>query len=370
MSDARGSSRPEWESGWNNAPPRASVQRVSWLSLFIFAVGAVTSVTLATVVYLLSSGKTSSSVLWISVSSAIAIASLLGVVGVFALNQRNSVSSLRIAVLGMPQVGKTTLITACFQEIFSRRISIRAVMSGTRSFEALNDNISRLAAGSPLKPTTDQDVAAYRFEIEPSHFLSPRYRVEFGDFPGEDTKRYAEEYGPWLHKTPFFEWALTCDGFAFCINVGPLSSFFRSEGDPAIQFEDDGVLMRKEAAAYVAESSAAIRAAWQHIVASFGPQRVADLRKDPLLLVFTKLDLLFRSSGVEKAPHTMELTELEADSARQWLTHQFDELASYLAGETRDFSVVVTSSFATTHAARLGISDFLHNILPSRAFTS
>lgn len=374
MSSSRGGrSRPEWDAEWASTPPRTSVKRFSSSSLLSAIAGVTASFAIGLTAYLLSTtGKVSNSILLgVFTGATVAIATAVFVVFI-AINQRNSISSLRVAVLGMPQVGKTTLITACFQEIFSRRVNIRAVMSGKRSFEALNNNISRLAAGLPLEPTKDQDVAAYRFEIEPTGLLSPRYRVEFGDFPGEDTKKYIEEYGPWLHKTPFFEWALTCDAFVFCVNAGPLQDAFKNSRDLATGFFASPEFDRAEqdSSIYVAESSAAIRAAWQHIVASFGSRRTAYLRRYPLLLVFTKVDLLFREPYAEQAPRTMEIRHRDVHAAETWLTGRFGDLVRYLEEETKNFSVVATSSFATTDKARLGISEFLHKILPSGAFIS
>jgi hypothetical protein len=279
---------------------------------------------------------------------------------VYLVNQRSSPRSIRVAILGMPQVGKTTLITACFEEIFSRRVNIRAVMSGSRTFEQLNSNISLLSSGFSLKPTRDQDVSAYRFEITPSGLLVPRYRVEFGDFPGEDTERYVQEYGPWLHGTPFFEWALTCDSFAFCVDSGPLAQSYRRSYSP-----------EGENSAYVGEASGIVRAAWQNIVASFDSRRIRYLRKSPVLLVFTKVDLLLAAPNRTpegRIPNMSTPTASEVDSVQSWLKDQFADLINYLQGETTRFSVVATSAFTLSADGRQGISEFLHGLLPPQAF--
>jgi Double-GTPase 2 len=373
MSESRESSnRPEWRADWDDRPPRASGSRPSPQFLLFVLAGAIASIIVAVFVYLVSTSKISASFLWTVLGAVAGVAGIFTATIVTWLNQRTSVVPVRIAVLGLPQVGKTTLITACFQEIFSRRINIRAVMSGTRSFESLNDNIARLAAGAPLKPTSDQDVAAYRFEIAPSGWLTPRYRVEFGDFPGEDTEKYVEQYGPWLHKTPFFEWALTCDAFVFCVDSGRLSDIFKAQQGRIEDISPEAKSVRQvEALAYIAQTSAAVRTAWQHIVADFGPRRVTYARRSPLLLVFTKVDLLFRYGESEKAPKIVDVPEFWASDAQAFLMDQFSELIRYLGGETSQFHAVATSSFAASGGGdRLGINEFLHDILPKRAFVS
>lgn len=356
MSDSRSSMpRPEWEPSWTQTPPSVSKSRspiVAGISVFLsLLVGGVVAVAAYS-----ASGRTQTA-LWVTVGAVIGslLAGMAGVIGVFGINRRSSPASLRVAILGLPQVGKTTLITACFHEIFSRRVNISAVMSGSRSFEMLNDNIGRLASGLPLRPTRDQDLAAYRFEVPPSGFLTQRYRVEFGDFPGEDTKKYIEEYGPWIHATPFFEWALTCDAFVFCIDAGPLTAKYKS-GISGIAGE------------YVGQSSAMVRAAWQHIVTSFGPRRSNYIRRSPVLLTFTKLDLFFRENEEKSAPKLIEVSAEDVGRAQEWLRFEYSDLIRYLEGETSHFSVVATSSFATTLGARLGISDFLRGVLPRQAF--
>lgn len=382
-------SRPEWRASWDTSS-RPSIRRSPLVMALLVTATALTGVAVSLVIYIVPSrGSNSLSIIFQGFATTAAVAIAATVVPL--VNRRSSVTSVRVAILGMPQVGKTTLIAACFQEIFSRRVNIRAIMSGTRSFESLNENISRLAVGLPIRPTTDQDVTAYRFEIEPSGLLSPRYRVEFGDFPGEDTKKYIEQYGPWLHNSPFFEWALTCDAFVFCVDSGPLAKLFKVQREiegmqqsELLRFGDDDSpartlsrsMMRDRAqkelpaaTEYVNDSSAAVRAAWQHIVASFGPRRMAYLRKSPVLLVFTKIDLLFREPDVEDNPNTIRLDSSKGTTAQRWLEDQFKDLTNYLADETNQFSIVSTSSFATIHGSRVGMYDFLRGILPRRAFT-
>lgn len=362
MSQTGSGRRPEWQRSWSDAP--ASKSRLNlWLVVLLAIAIPILGAGLATALFSVTTANNGSSV-WIAVGSIVGVVVAVSatITSTYILNRRSSPTSVRIAILGMPQVGKTTLITACFQEIFSRRVNLQPVMSGTRSFEHLNENISRLSAGLTLTPTRDQDVAAYRFEVTPSRLLAPRYRVEFGDFPGEDTERYVKEYGPWLHGTPFFEWALTCDSFAFCVDSGPLVKHYKMDNRSSAE----------NAALYIAQSSATVRAAWQNIVASFDSRRIAYLRRSPVLLAFTKADLLLRTADqqVESGiPAVIHIPEHAMDEVQNWLRGQFADLINYFQGETKNFSTVATSAFAMSEAGRVGINEFLHGVLPAQAFS-
>jgi GTPase SAR1 family protein len=357
--------RPEWVSSLGDRPAeRSSRLLIINVVLSVLAAASVGIVGGLTSVF---GYKTQNWVLLVGVAAAVIAAGVL-TTWVVVLGSRASPRSLRIAILGMPRVGKTTLITACFQEIFSRNVNIRVTMSGRRSFELLNDNISRLAVGQQLKPTSDQDVAAYRFEVPPTGFLGGRYRVELGDFPGSDTEQYIEEYGPWLHGTPFFDWVLTCDAFVFCVNAEPLALSFKEE------FEKDQIAAdehyRTTTLAYVEQSSAQVRAAWQNIVASFDSRRIRYLRNARVLLVFTKIDMFFRFEKVELAPLTVHLDVRDVEVAEEWLKDRFKDLNKYLDSETNNFAVAATSCFATSGPSRVGISEFLHGVLPRGVFLS
>jgi hypothetical protein len=118
--------------------------------------------------------------------------------------------------------------------------------------------------------------------------------------------------------------------------------------------------------------TAAVRAAWQNIVASFADRRINYLRRAQVLVVFTKVDLLFRPSDLADGDmllQAIELSKIDLDLAQHWLEEQFSDLLSYMNLETRHFNSVATSALAISGESRVGISQFLHGVLPAGAFS-
>jgi len=106
--------------------------------------------------------------------------------------------------------------------------------------------LAKLELGKTLGPTTDQDLFAYRIDIIRGKIFKQRYKVEIGDFPGEDSQKLTEQFGDWFHETPYFKWAMEADAFVFIIDVAEI-------------FNEDS------AKQYAARIAQAIRAAWQRL---------------------------------------------------------------------------------------------------------
>lgn len=270
-----------------------------------------------------------------------------------------------VAIVGFPKSGKTTLIITLFGEIFARRIkNIDATLKTPTTIERVNEYLNKLQKGLSVGPTTDQDIFAYRTNIEQKTSLfSQSYKVEFGDFPGEDSEEYIKNYGLWLHTTPFFQWMTSADVVIFVIDIGKYLN-------PIARVN------------YIADMSAAIRAAWQHIISS--ADEGADAAKSrKVILVFTKSDLF----GLDLSGHVVDevnqqllafgfgseippIKEINATAfldGKDIITRDFADLIAYLENETKSFSIVFTSSFATLGGERLGASELLHATLPRRS---
>ena len=174
---------------------------------------------------------------------------------------------------GFSQAGKTTLITALFAYLFRRGVKGASIVPrGDETIQRINANMEQLELGRPVLPTRDQDVFAYRADIFAKSILfDRRYKLEIGDFPGEDTVAFSERYGDWLHQTEYFAWATAADAFIFVL--------------------DTGCILVDVSGEYAARQKRAFRAALQTLQEHYvdGP---TDLRRRPLMLVFAKADLL------------------------------------------------------------------------------
>nr|VFJ89244.1 MAG: 50S ribosome-binding GTPase [Candidatus Kentron sp. H]VFJ91091.1 MAG: 50S ribosome-binding GTPase [Candidatus Kentron sp. H]VFJ97400.1 MAG: 50S ribosome-binding GTPase [Candidatus Kentron sp. H] len=154
-----------------------------------------------------------------------------------------------VSFIGYPRSGKTTLITSLFAEIFAQRIlrGVNIIPRGEETIRRVNEDIARLETGQELGATTDQDIFNYRVEMLTGRtFLSRRYKIEIGDFPGEDSENLSNKDVAWLHETKYFQWALNADVFIFVIDLEYLSD-----------------LGSVDAMEYKSTLEKAFRAAWQ-----------------------------------------------------------------------------------------------------------
>lgn len=279
------------------------------------------------------------------------------------VRQESLPGSHNVAIVGFPQSGKTTLIISLFGETFAGKIlPLRLTPRGTKTIERINESLERLQRGQALGPTKDQDRFGFRADVTVRRFPFPRtYKVEFGDFPGVDSQTYSEDYGPWLHNTEFFKWAVDSDAMIFVIDLGRYLS--RDE-------------LRT---AYIARISSALRAAWQHFL-DVNEHRIREVRRHPVVLTFTKADLF----GVEEDPHDWDrfekeiaklgfgdeippIQEIDQEAlilGKARVMQDFAELIQYFKGEARTFRVLFTSSFGLADGKRLGIGDLLQAVLP------
>jgi hypothetical protein len=94
--------------------------------------------------------------------------------------------SYKIAVIGLPGAGKTTLITALF-ELIQRGIHVdRVRLHGVDTINTINKYIARLSGHNSMGPTKEKDIFVFRFSyIKRIGFLRRLFDVEIADFPGE-----------------------------------------------------------------------------------------------------------------------------------------------------------------------------------------
>jgi hypothetical protein len=285
-------------------------------------------------------------------------ASVLSALGTWLFAVNRLPTSHRVAIIGFPQAGKTTLITAIFEYLFRRGAKGGLVIPrGDETIKRINDNLRQLELRQPIKPTTDQDVFAFRAEVvaRPGRF-GRRYKLEVGDFPGEDSVAFTERFGDWLHDSPYFQWASSADAFVFLINVGDV--------------------LIDQSGEYVARQKSAFRAAWQRLQEHHLDGKT-NLSAKPLLLVFSKADLLLwktaepskiaaLASGV-LVPERRTVSEEEIRRAARDVIGQFDDLIKYFERESRQCHVILTSAFYLVRDERLGVPDLSRKVLPRPA---
>jgi hypothetical protein len=290
---------------------------------------------------------------------AVIAASVLSALGTWLLAANRLPTSHRVAILGFPRCGKTTLITAIFEYLFRHGAQGGSIIPrGDETIQRINDNLRQLELRKPINPTTDQDVFAYRGEVVagPGPFRR-RYKLEIGDFPGEDTLAFTERFGEWLHNSPYFQWASSADAFVFVINVGE-------------------VLMDRQGE-YVARQKSAFRAAWQRLQEHHLDGKT-NLSAKPLLLVFAKADLLLWKNAERSKLDALgsgalismrsPVSEEEIRRAARDVIEQFDDLIAYFERESRQFHIIHTSVFAMVRGEeRLGVPELARRVLPRPA---
>lgn len=277
-----------------------------------------------------------------------------------------------IAVIGFPKSGKTTLITTIFGELFSGNIlGIRTVPRGHETIERVNEDLKKLEIGRSLGPTTDQDLFAYRADIKIGRFpFQRKYKVEIGDFPGEDSEKFDDKFGEWFHNTPYFKWAMEADAFIFIIDLAQ-------------------ELSHPDTNNYKAKMSQSIRAAWQHLM-EYHTEGKKSLIQKPVSLVFTKSDIMFRIEDIdnihndinynnalteaimnlgfcEKLPKPIKIGPYPESHFRD-IENKYKDVIDYLGNHSRKFSPVFVSPIAFSSEGKLGIKKLLKIILPRRIF--
>ncbi|ETX00039.1 MAG: hypothetical protein ETSY1_12620 [Candidatus Entotheonella factor] len=278
-----------------------------------------------------------------------------------------------VAVIGFPKSGKTVMITSIFGQLFSDRYLGRGViLRGKDTIERVNKDLELLEIGRLLGPTTDQDIFAYRADIRRGIFpLQREYKVVIGDFPGESSEEFVEDSVEWLHESSYFKWVMEADAFIFVIDIAR-------------------ILTDNDNREYRAMITRAIRAAWQHIY-EFHVEGKKNLNRKPLMLVFTKADLLLKYThkidvvstnkgsstvannlineeimnfGFSQLPEIVRVEQREIQDEIKIVEELYREIIAYLHLQTSNFGCFFVSHFVMDENGRLGIPALTEKLLP------
>lgn len=342
----------------------SSFRRISQISLIALAISA-----MAIDSFVLISSGASNVLLDAVVAIAISLTAVLVVffVQVSFLERK----SFFVAIVGFPKSGKTTLIISLFGEAYARRLPIRVVPRGSQTITIINKSLELLKKGKALGPTMDQDMYGFRADatIGKPPFATT-YRIEFGDFPGAYSKEYRKEDMHLLHNTEFFKWIVDSDAIMFVIDLGKY--------------------LTKNKRNFIAEVTSAFRTEWQQYLDA-NSFRLREIGRHPLIIVFTKTDLLYRFSSQINLQNDKELSDIEnQESFEDMVAHygfgedtpplitldekktefdshlieeEFGEIIQFFKAEASRVTVVFTSSFGLLNGERLGFRKLFASIL-------
>ncbi len=279
--------------------------------------------------------------------------------------------SYRVAVIGRPQAGKTTLITAMFGHMFRSKMQ-GFDPRGKSTIERVNGDLANLELGIAPAPTTDQERFGYRVDYRPStnvpfrRLYSRTYKVEVGDFPGEYSSGLVEGPRDWLHNTEYFKWAVDADAFLFVVDAAQAFGLDSEE--------------------YCATIGRLVRASWQ-LLQEHHLEGRGNLENKRVVLAFTKCDAVHeylaighpdwishreKTLGGELPPRErVDISEVE--EVERHVMHRFQEVVAFLAPRSRKLDTVCTSVVLRVgpegpmaeYQARMGVESVLRGVLPA-----
>lgn len=280
--------------------------------------------------------------------------------------------SYRIAVLGLPRSGKTALIGAIFDRIFSSPEGRSFAPIGQETINRVNRVIANLDSRSSLPPTKENDVFIFRFLYYVRRtilFKGVRYEGEVVDFPGELSQQLLESSSDGtlrddvsLFHREFFSWVISSKVHVFVID--------------SAQY-----LCVVNKAVFVAQISAEIRAAWQLL-----NEEITKTSRSPdrrVALVFSKGDILglygdtpswsdemraeIKHFGFEFPPDPDIFdTKSSQKTFKGWLRMERDflPLIEYFKSQDTVFKTFLVSAYSFDGIGRSGISGLVDFILP------
>jgi len=203
-------------------------------------------------------------------------------------------STFSISLLGYPNTGKTVYLTTLF-DLLQRASGpgIRFSPYGRETIEAVSNNLMALYTGNWLPRTPAGTVFFYRANatIGTGLFRS-RYKVEIGDYAGEQIGELNPADERWLHKSDYFKYVIQSDGVMLMVD----SEVLVSADDAKVEEMQNGFI-----------------AAFQILAEEKGAVDNRRLRA-PVALMFMKSDVM--SGSAEDRVHERFFRLIEVCEAR------------------------------------------------------
>lgn len=128
--------------------------------------------------------------------------------------------TMRIAVVGPPNSGKTTLLTMIYRELsVNQDSSVHFMPYGTETIEFISRNIERLSNGNWPLPTLPGILFPFRARASVRKgLISKEFIIEAGDYAGEHMEEFLPEEVGFLHKSDYFQYVLDADAIFFILD--------------------------------------------------------------------------------------------------------------------------------------------------------
>lgn len=314
--------------------------------------------------------------------------------------------SHKIAVIGLPGAGKTTLITALF-ELIQRGVHVdRVRLHGLETITTVNKYIAELNSQEKIGPTKEKDIFVFRFSYIRIKCLVRRlYDVEIADFPGEYSERMSEgdpaavnanrDGSKKAHSQMDFEYTLFNQEFF---------SWIGSSREYLFLVDLSWIYSAQNVRRAIADITARIRTSWQVIEDAVSERGIGSPYKRGVYLTFTKTDSVTvaysnnvtigglinsddanQNSTRNEGKKTLQDIKLEIASAGetsnltitlinqqkflQAITQEnaiaFSDLISFFQNRTKRFDIIYTSMKIERDVhERLGVRNVLEAVLP------
>ena len=269
--------------------------------------------------------------------------------------------SYRIAFLGRPRSGKTSLLAAMFDEILNSPEQKRIRITGSTTIRKIGEITHSLDTHRKVSPTQAQDRFLFRFFYQPASFLRRflRYEVEITDFPGEysddlfaasedERLTYDEQF---LIDSEYLSWATHSHLLILAI---------------------DSAEWLRQGSEYSQTISHKMRSTILALAEQRSEASISD-RPYKIALVFTKVDMWDMLSNPENLDFKNEaafryncrsVDELRNNILKE-VHLEFSTLTNYLENSNHDFKIFMTSSLKSEdNKERYGIKDLLAFCLP------
>ncbi len=255
-----------------------------------------------------------------------------------------------VAFIGYPGMGKTTMIVSMIGEIHLGKIkSAHATLLGESTIKRVAENLEKIRDGVPLGATDDSTKFGYTAFIEVNtKFSSKAYKVTYGDFPGEDSKKISQgslNKLTWFKETDYFQWALNAECYVFVI---------------------DASCIKDKNSSIVKDIMTGYRTSWQHILDN-NTEAVRIIRKRPIIIAFTKCDLFFKEG--KNAEDTLyfesiDIRDEKFKTLKYNLHEKFKDLIDFFRKENPALEIIFTSSYGKYGDKVIGAKELFEKTLP------